>query len=107
MRVSMSAMGSWLFIKRPSSSRPKRPLLPACLFHPRDLPRQRQLAEHDAGDLELPQRALGAAGELTAVVRPRRAAVARELGDSGVVLFLLELAPNVREPRDQRLAALL
>src|SRR5579884_2716302 len=78
IRVSMSAMGSWLFIASFVSEREclfiqhsafiiQRCLLPARLLHPRNLARQGQLAEHDAGDLELPQHAAGAAGQLAAV----------------------------------------
>src|SRR5688572_31077475 len=99
MRVSMSAMGSWLFIvSEPVVRFPfQTSELPAGLFQARDFAGERELAEHDAGDLELPQRALAPPGELAAVVRPRRAAVAREVGQRGVVLLLLELAPHFRE----------
>src|SRR6476661_1035002 len=78
IRVSMSAMGSWLFIAvivsdKPTASPvrtrgraagPSCEPLPAGLLQPRDLPRQRELAEHDAADLELAQHALAAAGQL-------------------------------------------
>src|SRR5687768_2589401 len=112
MRVSMSAMGSWLFIvSEPvvrfpfqSSSLSE---LPAGLFQARDFAGERELAEHDAGDLELPQRALAPARELAAVVRPRRAAVARQVRQRGVVLFLLELTAHVRKLLHQRRSPLL
>src|SRR4051794_3614109 len=98
MRVSMSAIGSWLFIacllssqqtsraSRLSLARRALRALPACLLHARDLAGQGELTQHDAGDLELPQRALRTAGQLAAVVRARRARITRQLGNRGVIL---------------------
>src|SRR4051794_35424 len=75
--------------------------LPARLLEPRDLAGQGQLAEHDAGDLELPQEPAAAAGQLAPVVAPGRAGVPRQVTQGGVVLFLLELPPLFGEPDDQ------
>src|SRR6266566_7345492 len=60
-RVSMSATGSVTFI---ASFRP----LPAGLAHAGNLPAQRQVAETDAAQSELPQRASAPAAALAAVV---------------------------------------
>src|SRR5688500_5963120 len=113
MRVSMSAMGSWLFIvsepvvRFPFQSSSSSFSLPAGLFQARDFAGERELAEHDAGDLELPQRALAPARELAAVVRPRRAAVARQVRQRGVVLVVLELTAHVGKLLHQRRSPLL
>src|SRR6188768_3230637 len=113
MRVSMSAMGSWLFIVSEPFVRSfvRSPALqsdlPAGLLQTRDLSSERELAEHDAADLELPQHALAPARKLAAVVAARRAAVARKVRQRGVVLFLLQLAPDVGVLLDQRFTPLL
>src|SRR2546428_13359644 len=62
-RVSISATGSVTLI---SSFRP----LPAGLAHAGNLPAQRQVAETDAAQSELPQRASAPAAALAAVVSP-------------------------------------
>src|SRR5262245_21941470 len=127
IRVSMSAMGSWLFIadfRFPiadlrNSLQPPSPKSigsrqlaigsssPACLLQTRDLSRQRQLAEHDPTYLELPQHAAASAGQLAAQVTARRRTVARQLGQRGVVALFLELPPNLSVFLAQRFAALL
>src|SRR4051794_10806546 len=84
-----------------------RASLPACLLESGDHPRQGQFAQFDAADLELPQVPAAATGDLAPQARAGRAAVARELGERGEVLFLLELAADVGVLLDQRLAPLL
>src|SRR5690348_8166064 len=81
--------------------------LPARLLQPRYVAGKSQLAEHDPAHLELPQHRAGPARELAAVVRARRARVARQLGERGVVLVLLQLPPDFGVTRHQRLATLL
>src|SRR5690242_16222169 len=60
-RVSMSATGSVTLISRPV-------LLPTGLAHAGDLPAQCELAETDAAQLELAQRAPAAAAALAPVI---------------------------------------
>src|SRR5438132_13621679 len=81
--------------------------LPTGLPQTRYLAGERQLAKHDAADLELAKHCLTAAGELTAVVTARRAAVARQVRQRGIVLLLLQLPSRVGELLHQRFATFL
>src|SRR5690349_16161905 len=103
IRVSISAMGSWLFIAFVSLQRTHiaeqsilSAFLPTGFAKPRKFATEGKLTKHDSGDLELPQESARAAGQLATVARARRARIARQFGQSGKVLFLLQLPPNIR-----------
>src|SRR5690606_38165543 len=81
--------------------------LPACLPESRDSAGQRQLTEQDAADLELAEQAAGPPGEQAAVVAARRAGIARQARQLGVVLFLLELETALHVAFGHLLASLL
>src|SRR4051812_32589681 len=69
--------------------------LPAGLLQARDLAREGKLAEHDAGNFEAAEERLRTAGQEAAVVAAGRGGVARQAGERGVVLLLLELAAHL------------
>src|SRR5215469_539895 len=73
MRASRSPMGSVIAISVPS--------LPARLGHARDVAKIGQIPKRNARQLELAVIALGAAGEITAMMNARFRRIARKLGE--------------------------
>src|SRR5690348_12500680 len=98
IRVNISAIGSFISLNLNLT----RNLLPTGLRYPRYQSIERRLAESDPRAAELAQVPTPASAHRAAVDHPRRAGVARQLGQARVIAFGLQLGPQRRVFLDRR-----
>src|SRR5262249_1339271 len=87
IRVSISAIGSVIFLRSQLSAFAFRPGLPAALGHAGDVALERELAEAQAAQRKLPHVGTRPAAQMAAVAQPdlelRRLLFFRDLGSGG------------------------
>ena len=69
-------------------------ILPARLRHARDEPLRSKLAKSETRNLEAANEGAAAARHLAAIYHPRRAGIARQLRETGIILLRLQLGAH-------------